>query len=191
MEGKMMAEIVVVTGGARSGKSGYSESLAKNLGEKILYIATAIPFDGEMQNRIAKHQQTRPRKWETYEGYEDLHKKVFSDGEKYDGILIDCITVMITNIMFGHGDFDENSISLAVMDDIEIHIKKQLSTLIEVAKDVNVPLIMVTNEVGSGIVPETKMGRVFRDLAGRVNQFIAQQADSVYLLVSGIPVKVK
>lgn len=186
-----MAEIILVTGGARSGKSGYSESLAKNLGENILYIATAIPFDGEMKNRIAKHQKTRPKSWETYEGYEDLYKKILTCGEKYDGILLDCITVMITNIMFGHKNFDENNISLDIMDEIELHIKKQLSALMEVVKDVNVPLIMVTNEVGSGIVPESKIGRVFRDLAGRINQFIAQQADSVYLLVSGIPVKVK
>ncbi len=186
-----MGKTIVITGGARSGKSGFSENLAKTLGDKILYIATAIPFDGEMKDRVKRHRDSRPNQWDTHEGFKDLHKIVLAHGSAYGGILLDCVTVMLTNMMFDHGEFDENDIRLDVMDEIQHRVNEQLLLLIEAAEKTKVPLILVTNEVGSGIVPETKIGRVFRDLAGRTNQLIAQRASEVYLLVSGIPVKVK
>lgn len=186
-----MGKIIVVTGGARSGKSRYSEQLAKELGERVLYIATATIFDVEMKERVKKHKESRPNHWSTYEGFKDLHKVILSDGGNYHGVLLDCVTVMLTNIMFDHEDFNENNISLDVMGEIEFKVMNQLDYLIEAARHKKVPLILVTNELGSGIVPEGKLGRVFRDLAGRANQFIAKKADEVYLLVSGIPVKIK
>jgi len=184
-------KIVLVTGGARSGKSSYSEELAKKLGEKILYLATAIPFDEEMVDRIKRHKESRPNQWVTHEGFKDLHKVVLSQGKDYDGILLDCITVMFTNILFNYPGFDEDNIQMDILDEIQNIITDQLKCLIEAARNMGITLIMVTNEVGSGIVPERELGRVFRDMAGRTNQIIAHECDEVHFLVSGIPIKVK
>lgn len=188
-----MGKITVVTGGARSGKSSYAEQIAKGIGldEKVLYIATAIAFDEEMQDRVNKHKEARPKHWETYEGFENLHDIILEKGDKYNTILLDCITVMITNIMFNNGKFDEYNITQEVLDEIESSVTDQLEKLLASANEKKTHLIMVTNEVGSSVVPEAKLARVFRDLAGRANQLIAKGAHEVYLLVSGIPVKIK
>ncbi|WP_350342825.1 bifunctional adenosylcobinamide kinase/adenosylcobinamide-phosphate guanylyltransferase [Proteinivorax tanatarense] len=185
----MSSKITMVTGGARSGKSSFSEQLAKEFGEKILYLATSIAFDEEMKKRIKEHKKNRPSYWKTHEGYKDLHKALKKD--TYDGVLLDCITVMISNLLLYNSDFNEDSIEIEVLDDIEDQIVKQVNFLIDTAIEVNTNLILVTNEVGSGIVPEHKLGRVFRDMAGRINQIIAKRADEVYLVVSSIPVKIK
>ncbi|WP_353893883.1 bifunctional adenosylcobinamide kinase/adenosylcobinamide-phosphate guanylyltransferase [Proteinivorax hydrogeniformans] len=184
-------KLVLVTGGARSGKSLYSEEMAKKLGNKILYVATSIPYDDEMKKRIEDHRNSRPDYWETYEGFKNLHKVLEEKGKDYDGVLLDCITVMITNLMFSEQNFDESKIQQESVDKVEKEISKQLTLLVNTAKEKGINLILVTNEVGSGIVPESKLGRVFRDLAGRANQLLAKRADEVYLLVSSIPVKIK
>jgi len=186
-----MGKIILVTGGARSGKSTYAEELAKNSGENIMYIATAIPFDEEMEDRIKKHQESRPSEWFTYEGYKDLDIILNEKGDNFQGVLLDCVTVMTTNNIFEYPEFDENNIEIAMLDKIQDFIKNEFIKLIDVAKQKNLTLIMVTNELGSGLVPESSLGRAFRDIAGRINQIIAKQADEVYLLVAGIPVKIK
>lgn len=186
-----MGKVTVVTGGSRSGKSGYAEKLAKDTGEKVLYIATAIPFDDEMQVRIKMHKESRPDYWDTYEGFKDLNEVVLAKGDKYNAILLDCVTVLITNIMFSSEGFHEENINHSKMEEIERTIIAELEKLIDATNQRKTQLILVTNEVGSGVVPESKLGRVFRDLAGRVNQFIAKRADNVYFLVSGIPMKIK
>lgn len=186
-----MGKLVLVTGGARSGKSSYAESIIKKLEGEILYIATSIPFDDEMRERVKKHRERRPIEWHTYEGYKNL-KTVFKQGEAdYKGILLDCVTIMLTNLMFDKAADDIDRLSQEAIDAIEEKIIAEVKGFIDAAEKSDSTIVMVTNEVGDGIVPENKLARIFRDIAGRVNQYIASRSDEVYLVVCGMPVKIK
>lgn len=182
-----MSKITLVTGGSRSGKSSFAENLLKDT-DDVLYIATAIITDVEMGHRIKKHVDSRNSKWTTYEGFFDLDKAI----EQYDmdNIMLDCVTIMTTNLMFKQEqDFD--NMSMEKVDDLLKDIKVQFEKLILKAKASNKNLIMVTNEVGLGLVPESKLSRIFRDIAGFVNQYIASLSDEVYLICCGLPLKLK
>ena len=182
-----MSKITLVTGGSRSGKSSFAENLLKNT-DDVLYIATAIVTDEEMGNRIKKHIDSRNPKWTTYEGFFDLDKAV----EKYDinNIMLDCVTIMTTNLMFQQ-EIDFDNISMEKVDDLLNDIKIQFEKLILKARETNKNLVMVTNEVGLGLVPDNKLSRIFRDIAGYVNQYIASLSDEVYLVSCGLPLKLK
>jgi adenosylcobinamide kinase/adenosylcobinamide-phosphate guanylyltransferase len=182
-----MSKITLVTGGSRSGKSNFAESLLKNT-DDVLYIATAIITDEEMGDRIKKHIDSRNSRWITYEGYFDLDKAI----EKYDqgNIMLDCVTIMITNLMFKE-QIDFDNISMEKVDDLLNYIRIEFEKLILKARATNKSLVMVTNEVGLGLVPENKLSRIFRDIAGYVNQYIASLSDEVYLISCGLPLKLK
>lgn len=186
-----MGKSILVTGGARSGKSSLAEKLAKELGGRVLYIATAVPFDEEMKDRVKKHKDSRPHEWDTYEGYKDLGRYITERGQEYDTILLDCITVMVTNIFLEFPDIDYENPSFRDFERVEESIKKEIEELTSGIKNTEANVIMVTNELGSGIVPENLLTRVFRDIAGRVNQYIAANCDEVYLTVCGLPMKLK
>ena len=182
-----MSKITLVTGGSRSGKSSFAENLLKDT-DDVLYIATAIITDKEMGHRIKKHIDSRNSKWTTYEGFVDLDKAV----EQYDmeSIMLDCVTIMTTNLMFKQEkDFD--NMSMEEVDGLLMDIKDEFQKLISKAKAMNKNLVMVTNEVGLGLVPESKLSRIFRDIAGFVNQYIASLSDEVYLICCGLPLKLK
>lgn len=186
-----MAEIILVTGGARSGKSSFAEAKAKEFGEKVVYIATAIAFDEGMQDRISKHRASRPSSWATieiYKGFNNLEKK--KEFIEADLALLDCMTLMVSNILLESGlDFDE--CSMEEVDHIEKKIFNEVKELLSVIGRYEKKIIIVTNEVGMGLVPSYRLGNIFRDIAGRVNQFLAKQAQEVYFTVSGIPLKIK
>jgi len=183
--------IVYVTGGARSGKSRFAEKRVSNFGDNIAYIATAVPFDEGMKDRILKHQKHRPKTWKTFERYKDWSEPdLVDDVIACDGILLDCITIMITNLMMEtHFDFD--TVSLSQIDEMEIMIHRQIKTLIALINANHLNAVFVSNEVGLGLVPDYKMGNYFRDIAGRVNQYLADISNEAYFLVSGIPLKLK
>ena len=183
----MSSRITLVTGGSRSGKSTYAEGLYEG-NDAVLYIATAIITDKEMQKRIEIHKESRNQKWETAEAYKDLDK-IVSNTSKRD-IILDCVTVMITNLMFDKETPIEN-LTLAEIEELEKEIVGEFKKLIKevISRDKN--LILVTNEVGYGLVPEYKLGRIFRDIAGRVNQELARHSDEVYLVSCGLPLKLK
>ncbi len=186
-----MKNIVLITGGARSGKSTYAEKLAKEEKGKVLYIATSIPFDDEMKDRVKKHKQRRPSTWSTFEGYKNL-KQVFNNEEiQFDIILLDCITIMVTNLMFDCAGDNFDDLNNEAIDTMESKILQEISDFLCEAEKSKKTIIIVTNEIGAGIVPEYKMARVFRDIAGRVNQYIASIAQEVNLVVCGIPIKIK
>ncbi len=185
-----MSKVILVTGGARSGKSTYAENLL-NGKENVLYIATAVAYDEEMKERIKLHQAQRTKDWETLEAFDGLDRHLKERGLRYDGILLDCITVMITNLLFSREDFDENEFTKDFWSSFENEVILKLKKLMEEAKSTTETFIMVTNEIGMGLVPETYFSREFRDCAGRINQFLAREADEVYFLVSGIPMKIK
>lgn len=185
-----MGKLIFVTGGARSGKSSFAEGLAGDLGEKILYVATSIPFDDEMKDRVRRHRERRPGSWKTLEAPRDVGSRVSAEAEGFDGVLIDCVTVMIANIMLDMYE-DWDGLGAAEINRVEARVKKEIDGLVSVISDLLVPVIAVSNEVGSGVVPEYPSGRAFRDYAGRANQTLARCAGEVYLCVSGIPVKIK
>ncbi|QZY57375.1 bifunctional adenosylcobinamide kinase/adenosylcobinamide-phosphate guanylyltransferase [Crassaminicella profunda] len=186
----MGGRITLVTGGARSGKSNYAESLAKDSKKEVAYLATAIPFDEGMKDRIKKHKLARPGTWITYEGYKDLYKMIPKIKKEHEVVLLDCITIMVTNLMFEE-DVNWDKIEHEGIDQIEEKIKEQIVKLLTAIREYNIWCIMVTNELGMGIVPENRISRIFRDIAGRMNQMIAKEADEVYFTVSGIPMQLK
>ncbi|MTI68921.1 MAG: bifunctional adenosylcobinamide kinase/adenosylcobinamide-phosphate guanylyltransferase [Firmicutes bacterium] len=180
---------ILITGGARSGKSTYAEKITAKMGKEIVYIATSIPFDEGMKDRIKKHRESRPKEWATIEIYKDFKKLLNNDSFiNSDTVLLDCITVMISNLLMD-SDIDFDKASSDDIDKLEESVFKEVKELLKVINNKN--LILVTNEVGMGLVPHYKLGSIFRDIQGRVNQYLAKKADEVYLAVSGIPMKVK
>ena len=192
-----MSKMIMVTGGARSGKSSYAEAIAKSIGKNIIYIATAKRTDDEMILRIKKHIEQRPANWltiEAYRGFDTILPK-YTNG--FDAALLDCMTIMTTNLMLDCPEvYDCNltqwdDLTMEQVQEVESNIHKEVQALINFAKSSEVHFVFVTNEVGLGLVPEYKMGRDFRDIAGRVNQTLANACDEVYFCVSGIPMKIK
>jgi adenosyl cobinamide kinase/adenosyl cobinamide phosphate guanylyltransferase len=161
-----------VLGGARSGKSSHAERLTTTCPAPWLYIATAQALDDEMQDRIAEHRRRRGDGWQTIEAPIDLASTLRADRET--PVLVDCLTLWLTNLMLGDHD-----------------IGAAIAALEAALTDRVAPTILVANEVGLGIVPETKLGRLFRDEAGRLNQRIAASAGHVVLMVAGLPMTVK
>jgi adenosylcobinamide kinase/adenosylcobinamide-phosphate guanylyltransferase len=183
-------KLILVTGGARSGKSEFAEQLAEQLvGENasvasLGYIATAQIFDDEMKQRVKLHQARRSKLWVTAEAPFDAHLTLRQVAQHCDVILFDCLTLYLSNLLLSP-DAPTNS---------EQHLSAvlgQIDQLIDACRDGNKTVILVTNEVGMGIVPENALARQYRDWAGWVNQKVAQAADQVYFVVSGIPVEIK
>lgn len=176
-----MGKLTLVIGGARSGKSCYARDLAaalsKGQGGRVAFIATARAGDEEMQERIARHRQGRPATWQTFEEPLDVPTLVGELGNDWPVILVDCLTLWLSNLLL-----DE-----AGEEDILCEVEKFAS----LAKEVPAQVIVVSNEVGMGVVPLTRLGRAFRDLAGQANQLLAEEADEVVALWAGIPLRLK
>lgn len=186
----MKKGLIYITGGARSGKSAFAERLIQKKGHRVLYIATAVPCDEEMKFRIEKHKERRPALWRTLEAYKGIGHYLAQAGEMYHGIILDCITVMITNILMDKGCMKEEPCpedGTLLEGPVMAEIKTAIAG-IRAWADIG---IVVSNEVGMGLVPENPMGRLFRDIAGRANQYIASEADEVYIMISGLPMRLK
>lgn len=177
--------ITLVTGGARSGKSSFAESLFKSE-EDVCYIATSRVYDKEMEERVNLHKQSRPNYWRTFEGTYNL-QEALGEEKHY---LLDCITVLTSNIMFDISK-DSEYIDYDMQYEIEDKIMYELENIIDEVNKKGYELVLVTNEVGSSIVPEHHISRVFRDMQGRINQRLGLLSDNVYLVCCGIPVKIK
>lgn len=174
----------MVTGGARSGKSTFAEKLALEIGNgRAAYIATAQIFDEEMAYRVRLHRERRRDNWRTFESPFDAGETIMTAAKDFDVILFDCVTIYLSNFICAE-DIDDAEKLFANFDVL-------MNNLIDAAENVDATVIFVSNEVGSGIVPENKLARLFRDLAGLANQRIAAIADSVYWMVAGIPVDIK
>ena len=179
-----MGKIILVTGGARSGKSKFAEQLALELGNgKAAYIATAQIFDDEMAHRVKLHKARRSKNWLTFESPFNADKSIALAAKSFDAILFDCVTIYLSNFICA-ADLDDVE---KIYNDAEILIDK----LIDAATKIDAVTIFVSNEVGAGIVPENKLARIFRDIAGIANQRIAANADKVFLTVAGIAVDIK
>lgn len=185
-----MGRIVLVTGGARSGKSSFAELMIAGIGADIAYIATAQSLDEEMADRIAKHRLQRPSSWQTIEAPTRPSAVIAGEGRAFSAILLDCLTVLITNRMLAHSmDWDQPTV--AQLNAAEADVMAEIEAIIAAAAESPADLVAVTNEVGYGIVPIAPLARFFRDCAGRVNQRMAAAAAEVYLVVSGIPIRIK
>ncbi len=180
--------MILVTGGARSGKSQFAEEIVSQKYKDILYIATSIPFDDEMKLRIELHKKRRPKNWCTYEGFKNIDKVIYESKE--DCILFDCITIFITNLIFEYAENPENMTREDFLN-TEKRIIEDFESIIKAVKETGKEIVFVTNEIGMGIVPENKLSRNFRDIAGKINQVAAKESDEVYMTVCGIPIKIK
>lgn len=180
--------MILVTGGCRSGKSEYGERLVEAMGNRRLYVATGQVFDEEMARRVDKHRLRRGELWTTHEGYTGLENL---DYEGFDGILLDSITSMVTNLLFDFIGEDETDFSEVDYHGAEARIMQEFERFVSAVGRRKLPYVMVTDEIGLGVVPETPLGRGFRDILGRVNQYLASEASQVYFVISGLPVQIK
>ena len=174
-------KIILLLGGARSGKSAYAQELAGLAGGRVLFCATAEALDDEMQSRIKRHRRSRPPDWETVEASRDMAKALGQKAAEYDAIIIDCITILVANVM-GDGSEAEKA---------ESSVNAEMLKLAELLERRQSTYILVSNEVGSGLVPDNRLGRLYRDELGKANQKLAAVSDEVYLLTAGIPLKLK
>ncbi len=174
----MNRKIVFITGGARSGKSSFALREASLITGRKVFIATAEAADHEMKERMERHQRDRGPGWETYE--EPLHvaKAIEEVSGKYDVVVLDCLTIWLSNIMFAGSDVDRE-------------IEYLIAAIKRFSGKSSGRLFIVSNEVGMGIVPVNEMARRFRDHAGMLNQKVAEAAGEVYWTVAGIPVRIK
>jgi len=178
-----MARITLITGGSRSGKSAFAQRLAEEQSGSRLFLATCPVTDSEMEVRILRHIQDRQKgNWETVEEPVDLVSQLH-EAMRYDTVLIDCLTLWINNLMF------EASKGNRVLD--EDMVREETERMLAAARKHPGEVIMVTNEVGLGIVPDNKQARLYRDLIGRCNQCVGVAADRVFLVSCGIPLQIK
>ena len=181
--------MILVTGGARSGKSAQVEKLAAGQCEKVLYIATSVVTDEEMAHRIARHQAQRPAHWRTWEGYRGLDQVIRTQVQQGEGVVLECITTWLSSLLYdASGGADPDTLDFAPL---EVYLHQQVDALIAACQHTTSPIFIVTNELGMSIVPENRLARHFVDIAGRANQKLAQAAEEVWLMVSGIGVKIK
>lgn len=167
--------VTLILGGARSGKSRHAETICRETGRALIYVATAEAHDDEMKARIAQHRADRAADgWRTVEEPRDLAAVLLREAGPDTVLLVDCLTLWLTNHLLADADMDAE-------------IDRLCAAVSAAAGDV----VLVANEVGFGIVPENKLARAFRDHAGRLNQRIAALADRVTLVVAGLPVQVK
>ena len=183
-----MKKIVLLLGGARSGKSQYAQELAGQTADEVLFVATATPGDEEMRRRILKHRSERPPTWRTLEAANHVGSRIQQEIGDARLVIIDCITLLVNNIFCQFGDQQFESIEDSVIgSQVDIEIEELLYCLGQCSCD----FIIVSNEVGLGLVPDNRMGRLYRDFLGRANQKLAQCSTEVYLMVAGIPVRIK
>ena len=197
----MSKSFILILGGARSGKSSFAQSLATKLGGKVLFVATGQPLDEEMASRIEEHKRMRPKNWRTLEIDIKLGQQLKGQIKDADVVLLDCLTLLVSNILTREGREPFSSPSTGedegegengeAISEVEKHVMAEVEDLIACINKHEGSFIVVSNEVGLGLVPENKLGRVYRDLLGKANQLLARYADEIYFMVSGIPVKIK
>ena len=186
-----MGHITLVTGGAKSGKSAFAEQLALKQGGRLAYIATGLACDAEMRERIARHQERRGAGWQTFE--EPLHpaRILLAHAAAAEVFLLDSLTALVTNSIF-HAPLDWTSPPPAsALHSLEARIHTEIAALVEAVAPLPGRLIVVTDEVGWGLVPDNALSRFFRDCLGESSQRLASQADEVWLVVAGLPLCLK
>ena len=172
-----MGKLTLITGGVRSGKSRLAVEMARKDGGTVVFVATCVPGDQEMERRIADHKKERPGDWRTLEQPVGIGKILEDPGQECGTVIIDCLTLLVSNILLKGGS--------------EKEIREEIDSIVQSSKKALFRTIIVTNEVGLGVVPASELGRRFRDAAGMANQHVARNADEVYLMTCGIPARIK
>jgi adenosylcobinamide kinase / adenosylcobinamide-phosphate guanylyltransferase len=181
-----MGKLTLILGGARSGKSSYAQRLALQHAGPVIYIATAQALDPEMENRIENHRLDRPKDWITLEAPRRIAAAVQQQPAKTGVILLDCLTLLVTNLLMTAAPDEDHPDEAAALQAVEGELKQLLSAMRTSQAD----WIVVSNEVGLGLVPPYPLGRIYRDLLGRANQELAAVANEVFWMVAGIPVPI-
>lgn len=180
----MAKELILILGGARSGKSRLAERLAGQLGRHVLYVATAQAGDPEMAGRIARHRERRPASWRTIEAPTGVGQALAQASGTADVVVLDCLTLLASNLLAPLGNEPDEATAAALLE-------RELDGLLAAYEEGPASLIIVSNEVGWGLVSPYPLGRLYRDLLGWAHQRLAAQADRVYLVVAGIPLDLK
>jgi len=193
----MPGRCVLILGGARSGKSAMAQKMAGKAGQKVLFVATAQPLDEEMGARIQAHKENRPPQWRTLEaasGIGDEISRFLGDSQV---VIIDCVTVLVSNVMFGDEGVLTGTPGTAEDGAAEQRVTSEIEGIVRCMNEAEAQFIIVSNEVGMGLVPVHESdeggqaGRMYRDLLGKANQMLARRADEMYLMVAGIPWRIK
>lgn len=193
--------LIFVTGGAKSGKSKFAEEMLLKLNngnQKNIYLATSLVFDEEMKEKVRLHKKRRKNDWFTVETYKNFKNKLYDFFENNDKIknnlLVDCLTNMITNIIFENQNIDwnnfERKLYIQTLKKLNKNVENSVDELLNITNQFE-NTVIVSNELGMGLVPSYPLGRYFREIAGKMNQIVAEKADKVYFVVSGIPMKIK
>lgn len=199
--------LIYVTGGAKSGKSEFAENLLLSLNngkQKNIYLATSLIFDDEMEVKVALHKERRQEKWISVESYKNFEESLNNTYEisllenksqeesvlNKNNMLVDCLTNMVSNLIFENETINWDKPTKEEMKLCDEKVKKEVEKLLNISKKYE-NVVIVSNELGMGIVPPTPLGRYFREIAGKMNQYVAQNADEVYFVVSGISMKIK
>ena len=177
----MAKQCIFILGGARSGKSHYAQELGNQAGNKVLFVATGEPLDDEMRARIEAHRKNRPRSWRTLEAPGNIGQRLEAEIGDAGTVIIDCLTLLVSNVIGQETD------SLKAVK----RVTAEIDSLIEAMDKLDTGFIIVSNEVGLGLVPENRLGRIYRDILGRANQLVARHADVVYFMTAGLPLKIK
>ncbi|MFC1989944.1 bifunctional adenosylcobinamide kinase/adenosylcobinamide-phosphate guanylyltransferase [Chloroflexota bacterium] len=179
---------ILITGGARSGKSRFAQELALRSSGPVLFVATAVAGDEEMRQRIEEHKRSRPASWSTLEVTKHVGNQITQMIGKTQVVIVDCITLLVSNVL---GEYIAQAGEPIDDSLIEKAVDSEINELVECISCLDASFIIVTNEVGMGLVPVNKVGRLYRDLLGKANQLLAQQADEVYYMVAGLPLLIK
>jgi adenosylcobinamide kinase/adenosylcobinamide-phosphate guanylyltransferase len=177
MQEMRQSSVTLVLGGVRSGKSRYAQQLAERE-SRVIFVATAKVSDDEMQRKIDRHREERPAEWVTVEEPLELVRVLAEQGPECDVMVVDCLTIFAANLLEAEGD-DRNAVD------------RRVEALCESLRSVRCSVVLVSNEVGSGVVPAYPSGRRYRDLMGEINQSVARVADDVVLMVAGLPLALK
>lgn len=191
-----MGKLTLILGGARSGKSTFAERRAKELGgDGVLYVATSETKDEEMVQRVEKHRADRPSSWGTVEASRNVAQALRAERSGAKVVLLDCMTFLVANHLMDAAAPEEDPFDDPSADpfdaQIEADVVAEVEALVAYVQETDVEMLVVSNEVGLGVVPPYELGRAYRDILGRSNQILAHHADEVQLLVAGIPMRVK
>ena len=184
----MKLKSTLLLGGARSGKSHFAQALAFKSDQPVLFVATAEPGDEEMRQRIEEHRKVRPSTWQTLEVTTHIGRQIAQEIGPAQTVIVDCVTLLVSNIFAQHGDPNSESVDASL---IEREVVADINELIDCLDRINARFIIVTSEVGLGLVPPNRLGRLYRDFLGRANQMLAQRVDEVYLITAGMPLRIK
>lgn len=175
--------VIFITGGARSGKSSFGELIArKKAGDNVIYIASGVAVDKEMEERIAAHKKSRPKNWKTIEAPENICDKLRLIPEK-EVVLFDCLTTYLSNLLIKEENKEYKEIEKALLKEVE--------EMLAIAKNRDLDFIIIHNEIGQGVVPPYKLGRYFRDISGRAARICASAAERVFTITAGLPREIK